>query len=111
MGRRSVERIVRFIEQERERQHLGQNELAERAGVAKSTLSRILAEESIPSLDTVQALAKALGYDFLSFLALASGTMADFQDHELASLWADLSPANRALLLTIARQLREQRRA
>jgi transcriptional regulator with XRE-family HTH domain len=103
-----MERIVRFIESERQRQHLGQNELADRAGIAKSTLSRILAEGSLPSLETLQGIAKGLGYDFLSFLALASGTMTDFQRSEMAVVWARLSPKQQAFLLDTARRLLEE---
>jgi DNA-binding phage protein len=52
---------VKTIKAEMERQKTGVYELSEAAGIAPSTLYRILAGETIPSLETAENLMKALG--------------------------------------------------
>lgn len=46
---------------------LTQTELAEKAGVARSFIAKLEAGRHVPSWDTVQALAAALGVDCTAF--------------------------------------------
>ena len=49
------------VRRERIRQALRQDELAHRAGITPTTLSRIERNESEPHVSTIRSLAKALG--------------------------------------------------
>jgi transcriptional regulator with XRE-family HTH domain len=46
---------------------LTQTQLAERAGIARSFVAKMEAGQHIPSWDTVQAIAKALGVNCMAF--------------------------------------------
>lgn len=76
------------IKAERMRQHISQNALAKKAGIAQATLNAIEAETKNPSIDTVILLAKALGQRVSMLLgevqdgdlsATESALLADFR--------------------------------
>lgn len=48
---------------ERTKRRLSQEKLAELAGIGKSTYTQIEAQTSSPTLDTVEKIAKALGFE------------------------------------------------
>lgn len=52
----------------REARGLSLNQLAERSGVAKATLSKVERENTNPTLDTITAIGEALGVDPISLL-------------------------------------------
>ena len=53
----------------RERANLSLSQLAQRAGVSKATLSQLEAAKANPSIDTVNALARALGVPIAELLS------------------------------------------
>jgi transcriptional regulator with XRE-family HTH domain len=59
-----VAAVARAIRAHRERAGLSLSELAAAAGVAKSTLSQLEAGKANPSIETLWAIAKALGVPF-----------------------------------------------
>lgn len=72
------------IKQAREQKRMSQNELAKRAGLAQSTLSYIESGEKSPTMDTLQAIAVALGYDQVSaFLGQEEPRPSVIRDEEL----------------------------
>lgn len=59
-----ISRLAASIRRERERAGLSMTELAKRAGIAKSTLSQLEAGTGNPGVETLWALATALGVPF-----------------------------------------------
>ena len=101
---------MRFIDVERARQNLGQNELAERSGIGGGTLSRILSGQTKPSLESLQRLAKGLGYSFYAFLALASGSEEELENRQLIHLFGQMVKHDREILLELARSLLDKQK-
>lgn len=63
-----VSRIAAAVRTERERQGLSLSELARRAGLAKSSLSQLESGQGNPGVETVWALATALGVPFAQLI-------------------------------------------
>ena len=74
---RSVKKLVRFIEQEMAKRGWSQNELAERSSLGSGTISRIMTRQNSPSLDSLEAMAVALGYTLESFILFVIATEHD----------------------------------
>lgn len=103
-----IENLKKFIRAERNRQGLTDRELAERSHMTNSTVSRALGDTVSPSLPTLEAIARGLGYDFYSFILAAAG-LQDVRDAEMMRVFQQLTPDHQALLLEIARQFPEVR--
>lgn len=99
--------LVRFIDEERRKQNLSQNELARRAGLDSAGVSRIFSGQTLPDEKTIEAFAKALDFNYIGLLLRAAGSITGFQDAELMSAYQKLSPHNRQMLLNIARSMVE----
>lgn len=69
--RSPIEEISARVQAERLRARLSLNELARRAGVAKSTLSQIETAAGNPSVETLWAIATALDLPFAQLVAAA----------------------------------------
>jgi transcriptional regulator with XRE-family HTH domain len=102
--------MVDAIREELRRRNWSQAEFAEASGVSTGTISRLLAGENAPSLDTLERLAKALGYDLLSFIALVRGGAGSFDDQALIGAYHRLDAADRELVLDLAKRLVERQR-
>ena len=63
--------VIRILREERERKGISMNVLAQRSGLAQSTVSRIEAELRIPSLDTLLRMAEAIGVRLEDTIAAA----------------------------------------
>jgi transcriptional regulator with XRE-family HTH domain len=97
--------LVRFIDEERQRQNLSMRELAERGGMTAPTVSRILSGQTSPSLASLEALAQGLGYSFIAFLLKAGHSVSGFEEMELGSVYKKLSAHDRQSVLLLARAL------
>ena len=64
----AVSRIAAAVRTERSRSGMSLSELARRAGVAKSTLSQVEAAQGNPGVETIWALATALGVPFATLI-------------------------------------------
>ncbi len=97
--------IARAIERERAVAHLSLSALAARAGLAKSTLSQLEAGKGNPNVETLWAIATALGIPFSSLFEGTSGGTSLVRAGEGASIASneadftavllDRSPADR----------------
>lgn len=63
--------VIRLLREERERKGISMNVLAQRSGLAQSTVSRIEAELRIPSLDTLLRMAEAIDVKLEDAIAAA----------------------------------------
>lgn len=104
-----IEDLVGFIQAELQKQKLAQNELAEKCGLSSSTMSRIVNGQVVPSLSTIQVIARGLGYDFYSFILAAAG-LQDVRESEIMQVFQHLTPEHQRLLLEIAWQFPEASR-
>lgn len=103
-------RIIRFIDEERERQGLSGRELSERANLGVTTVSRILSGQAAPGLDTLDAIAQALGYTLESLLMI--GLQEARKQKEMQHLMAafdELSAGEREAVLGLALYFRDRR--
>jgi transcriptional regulator with XRE-family HTH domain len=94
----------------REEADVTQEELAERAGTTKSSVSRIENEEQAPSLDMLDRLAAALGVKVYQIMARAEGAdlpvaKASREERELLREIKAMEPDVRGHYLAIARTL------
>ena len=67
-------RVARLLRQERERQGLSMNLVAERAGLSQQMVSYVEREMRNPTLETLLRMAAALEIDLAKILALAQRT-------------------------------------
>lgn len=105
-----IDRLVSLIDQERERQGLSGRDLATRAGIGMATISRILSRQAAPELDTVDALAVALGYRLETFLAIALSASRKQEEAELLADIVDRLPKeDRDALLNLAQYYLDRR--
>lgn len=63
--------VARLLKEERERRGFSLNSLAERAGVARQTISYVEQEVQNPTLDTLLRITWALGVNLETILARA----------------------------------------
>jgi transcriptional regulator with XRE-family HTH domain len=94
----------------REEADVTQEELAERAGTTKSSVSRIENEEQAPSLDMLDRLAAALGVKVYQIMARAEGTAlpvakASREERELLREIKAMEPDVRDHYLAIAKTI------
>lgn len=107
---KGVERVIRLIERERDRANLSDRELERLAGLGRGTLTRIFARSVDPSTKSLKRLAEALGYSWLSFMALADDDPEQAQEHELIYTFRKLAPEGRDILLRVAESMYEKYR-
>ncbi len=97
--------IARAIERERSVAHLSLSALAARAGLAKSTLSQLEAGKGNPNVETLWAIAMALGVPFSALfegvsdssalIRAGQGTSIAADEADFTAVLLDKSPADR----------------
>lgn len=95
-----LEIIATALRRERERLSLSLSELAKRAGVSKSTLSQLEAGSGNPSIETLWALAVALGVPFSRLVEPPSPKVRVVRAGEAPTVRSDRSPFAASLLAT-----------
>jgi transcriptional regulator with XRE-family HTH domain len=83
--------IAQSVQRERLRAGLSLSGLADAAGVAKSTLSQLEAGKGNPSIETLWAIATALGVPFAQFFAVETPDLAVIRAGEGKAFAADTS--------------------
>ena len=97
--------IARAIKRERAAAHLSLSALSARAGLAKSTLSQLEAGKGNPNVETLWAIATALGIPFsvlfeevsdhAALIRAADGTAMDAAEAGFSAVLLDKSPPDR----------------
>lgn len=105
MGKSTAGGLVEFIAAEMHRQGYEQNELADRAGIGHSTLSRILRGISLPEMESIDKIARALGYGLIPFLMIAAQSISGFQDTDLMERFQCLDSGGRIMVLEFVRMI------
>lgn len=88
----------------REKQQLTLRELAARADVNFTAVGRLENEPHRSEQRTIERVAAALGTSTLELFAAANVVALDSEQHELLSLFRQLDPKRREILLEVARR-------
>ena len=110
MGKLMQMKLGTALKEIRDEARMTQDDLAERAGTTKSSVSRIENEEQVPSLDMLERLAAALGVKVYQVMARAEGSelpvsKASKEERELLRELKAMEPDVREHYLAIARGL------
>ncbi|MFI9809327.1 helix-turn-helix domain-containing protein [Streptomyces sp. NPDC052301] len=97
-ARLPMEWIAASLKRERGRAGLSLSELAKRAGIAKSTLSQLEAASGNPSMETIWALAVALGVPFSALVESPAPAVQVIRAGEGPTVRSDRSSYVAALL-------------
>ncbi|GAA4866738.1 helix-turn-helix domain-containing protein [Pseudonocardia benzenivorans] len=93
-----LQAIADAVRRERTRRDLSLGELARRAGLSKSTLSQLESGAGNPSVETLWALAVALGVPFARLVETPVQAVRVLRSGESAALTAERAPFSSALL-------------
>jgi transcriptional regulator with XRE-family HTH domain len=99
-----VSTVAGAVREQRERAGLSLSELAAAAGVAKSTLSQLEAGNANPSIETLWAIAKALGVPFGRLIEPPAPDVRVVRDGEGVRVQSAASPYEAELLLSASRR-------
>lgn len=95
----AVDWLVKWLEEERQRQRLSQRDVEDRGGLSRGTISRTLKKGSVPDTDTLQRWARALGYDPATVLTILIGKPTDVQISNMREKFQRLSAQDRRYIL------------
>jgi transcriptional regulator with XRE-family HTH domain len=109
------------LRQLREARHLSQGEIQKRTGLLRCYTSRVECGHTIPSLGTLQKMAKALDVEFYQLFYSGSGkpiapevpgqSSLAREERKLVEMFRQMSPSDKELVLGLARHAtRRQRR-
>jgi len=73
--------------------------------MAHVTVNRMLSGEDVPSVETLEKIANALGYGVVDFIMMAVKSHTGFENVQLIETFQGLSSAGRAMLLDVARSI------
>lgn len=99
------EKIGVMIREKRNSQHLTQEGLAEKVNLSTGMIGQIERGETMPSIESLDAIIKELGIDPRSLLGDFSSLNADVT--ELCTIASRMTPDQKHLLLKIARAIWE----
>ena len=99
------ERFVGLLRDYMRREGLKQYQLAERAGIGESTLSRILAGKQIPETDTINRLADVLGLNWAALYEVLEGTTEE-RELQLKQVLHELRQLDALAFELVAAQIR-----
>lgn len=99
------EKISIMIREKRNSQHLTQEELAEKVNLSTGMIGQIERGETMPSIESLNAIIKELGIDPRSLLGDTPPSNAELA--ELYMIASRMNPEQQHLLLKIARAIRE----
>ena len=96
-------RIGKIVKDRRQAMNMSQEELAERIEKTTGFIGQIERGDSLPSIETLQALIHTLGIN--SELFFKDNTYEPSDYNELFSLLAEMTPKKRDLLIAFAKLL------
>ena len=88
------------------KRHVSKYRLAQLTGIAQSSLGRIIANESTPSLQTLEKICSALDVTLSQFFQDEKNHLTDKQN-EVMEIWNDLSADEQDVVLAMLRGLKK----
>jgi transcriptional regulator with XRE-family HTH domain len=112
--------IGKRLRQLREARHLSQGDIQKRTGLLRCYISRVECGHTIPSLETLEKMAKAFDLEFYQLFYLGSGTptapevpgqdILAREERKLVEMFRQMSRSDKELVLGLARQARQRRK-
>lgn len=89
------------------KRHVSKYRLAQLTGIAQSFLGRIIANESTPSLQTLEKICSALDVTLSQFFQDEKENHLTDKQNEVMEIWNDLSADEQAVVLAMLRGLKK----
>ena len=89
------------------KRHVSKYRLAQLTGIAQSSLRRIIANESTPSLQTLEKICSALDVTLSQFFQDEKENHLTDKQNEVMEIWNDLSADEQAVVLAMLRGLKK----
>ena len=89
------------------KRHVSKYRLAQLTGIAQSSLGRIIANESSPSLQTLEKICSALDVTLSQFFQDEKENHLTDKQNEVMEIWNDLSADEQAVVLAMLRGLKK----
>jgi transcriptional regulator with XRE-family HTH domain len=89
------------------KRHVSKYRLAQLTGIAQSSLERIIANESTPSLQTLEKICSALDVTLSQFFQDEKENHLTDKQNEVMEIWNDLSADEQAVVLAMLRGLKK----
>ena len=100
-------RIIQFLEDIMSKRDISCASLAQLTGIAQSSLGRIIANESTPSLQTLEKICSALDVTLSQFFQDEKENHLTDKQNEVMEIWNDLSADEQAVVLAMLRGLKK----
>jgi transcriptional regulator with XRE-family HTH domain len=111
--------IGKRLRQLRDARHLSQGDIQKRTGLLRCYISRVECGHTIPSLETLEKMAKAFDLEFYQLFYSGGGTptapevpgqdILARDERKLVEMFRQMSRSDKELVLGLARQARQRR--
>ena len=106
-GRRNCRLRDMIMEQCREKRDISKYRLSQLSGISQSSLGRIMAQENLPSLITLEKICAALGVTLSQFFQEGNSENLTEKQKEVLGIWNDLSTNEQETVMSMLRGLRK----
>ena len=90
-----------------EKRNISKYRLSQMSGISQSSLGRIMKQESLPSLVTLEKICEALGVSLSQFFREETSVDLTESQKEVLKIWDDLSSDERETVLAMLRGLQK----
>ena len=90
-----------------EKRDISKYRLSQLSGISQSSLGRIMAQENLPSLITLEKICAALGVTLSQFFQEGNSENLTEEQKEVLKIWNDLSTNEQETVMSMLRGLRK----
>ena len=90
-----------------EKRDISKYRLSQLSGISQSSLGRIMAQESLPSLITLEKICTALGVTLSQFFQEENPVVLTDKQKEILKIWNDLSTNEQEIVISMLRGLQK----
>ena len=90
-----------------EKRDISKYRLSQLSGISQSSLGRIMAQENLPSLITLEKICSALGVTLSQFFQECNSENLTEKQKEVLEIWNDLSTNEQETVMSMLRGLRK----
>ena len=91
-----------------EKRDISKYRLSQQSGISQSSLGRIMTQENLPSLITLEKICTALGVTLSQFFQESNSENLTEKQKEVLQIWNDLSTNEQETVMSMLRGLRKQ---
>ena len=103
----SVEKSADKITSLCEKRDISKYRLSQLSGISQSSLGRIMAQENLPSLITLEKICAALGVTLSQFFQEGNSENLTEEQEEILRIWNDLNTNEQETVMLMLRGLRK----